>query len=138
MPPMRVHKPRPSEAPASHRASRRLRAVGLLPSVVTLLNLSSGFAAIYCCLLSIERAQGTFRGLTYLTLAGYLVLLAMVFDALDGRLARLTRRTSDFGGQLDSLADVVSFGVAPAMMVIGLMMPVVHAEGALGLSLIHI
>jgi CDP-diacylglycerol---serine O-phosphatidyltransferase len=48
--------------------------------------------------------------------AAYLVLLAMVCDALDGRLARFTRHTTDFGGQLDSLADVVSFGCAPAFL----------------------
>jgi CDP-diacylglycerol--serine O-phosphatidyltransferase len=48
--------------------------------------------------------------------AAYLVFLAMVFDALDGRLARFTRHTTDFGGQLDSLADVVSFGAAPAFI----------------------
>jgi CDP-diacylglycerol--serine O-phosphatidyltransferase len=46
----------------------------------------------------------------------YLVFLAMVFDALDGRLARFTRHTTDFGGQLDSLADVLSFGAAPAFL----------------------
>ena len=48
--------------------------------------------------------------------AAYLIFLAMVFDALDGRLARFTRHTTDFGGQLDSLADVVSFGAAPAFI----------------------
>ena len=42
----------------------------------------------------------------------------MVFDALDGRLARMTRQASDFGGQLDSLCDAVSFGVAPAMLMV--------------------
>src|SRR5688572_7180377 len=48
--------------------------------------------------------------------AAYLIFLAMVFDALDGRLARFTRHTTDFGGQLDSLADVISFGAAPAFL----------------------
>jgi CDP-diacylglycerol--serine O-phosphatidyltransferase len=46
------------------------------------------------------------------------VFLAMVFDALDGRLARFARVTSDFGGQLDSVADAVSFGLAPAFLLI--------------------
>src|SRR5688500_13572607 len=44
----------------------------------------------------------------------------MIFDALDGRLARFTRHTTDFGGQLDSLADVVSFGAAPAFIALQL------------------
>lgn len=48
--------------------------------------------------------------------AAYLIFIAMIFDALDGRLARFTRHTTDFGGQLDSLADVVSFGAAPAFI----------------------
>ena len=50
--------------------------------------------------------------------AAYLIILAMVFDALDGRLARFARHTTDFGGQLDSLADVISFGAAPAFIVL--------------------
>jgi CDP-diacylglycerol--serine O-phosphatidyltransferase len=45
-----------------------------------------------------------------------MVLMAMVFDALDGKLARVVKAESDFGAQLDSLADVISFGVAPAFM----------------------
>ena len=52
--------------------------------------------------------------------AAYLIFAAMVFDALDGRLARFTRHTTDFGGQLDSLADVVSFGAAPAFIALQL------------------
>jgi CDP-diacylglycerol--serine O-phosphatidyltransferase len=50
--------------------------------------------------------------------AGVLVFLGMAFDAVDGSLARLTRSTSDLGAQLDSLADVVTFGVAPAFMML--------------------
>ena len=53
---------------------------------------------------------------TSFLVAAYLIFLAMVFDALDGRLARFARHTTDFGGQLDSLADVVSFGAAPAFL----------------------
>ena len=49
-------------------------------------------------------------------LSGWLIFLAMIFDALDGHVARLSRATSDFGGQLDSLSDVVSFGVAPGFL----------------------
>ena len=46
-------------------------------------------------------------------LSGWLIFLAMIFDALDGHVARLARTSSDFGAELDSLCDVVSFGVAP-------------------------
>src|SRR5262249_12450850 len=49
-------------------------------------------------------------------ISAYLIFLAMLFDALDGRLARFTRHTTDFGAQLDSLADVISFGAARAVL----------------------
>ena len=52
----------------------------------------------------------------------------MFFDMLDGRVARLTRNTSSFGGQLDSLADVVTFGVAPAFLVITIITKYLHRE----------
>ena len=51
-------------------------------------------------------------------LSGWLIFLAMVFDGLDGYVARLARTSSDFGAQLDSLCDVVSFGVAPGFLLV--------------------
>ena len=51
-------------------------------------------------------------------ISGWLIFLAMVFDGLDGYVARLARTTSDFGAQLDSLCDVVSFGVAPGFLLV--------------------
>ena len=59
---------------------------------------------------------------------GLLGFAAMICDMLDGRLARLTRRTSDFGGQLDSLCDVISFGVAPAVLMLRTVMGAVHGQ----------
>jgi CDP-diacylglycerol--serine O-phosphatidyltransferase len=56
-----------------------------------------------------------------LRLAGYFILVAAVFDFVDGMAARMLREISEFGKQLDSLADVVSFGVAPAMIVYRIM-----------------
>jgi CDP-diacylglycerol--serine O-phosphatidyltransferase len=55
---------------------------------------------------------------SYFVLAGYMILLAMVADMLDGRLARMSQSTSSFGGQLDSLCDTISFGVAPAFLML--------------------
>jgi CDP-diacylglycerol--serine O-phosphatidyltransferase len=55
-----------------------------------------------------------------LMISGWLIFLAMVFDALDGHVARLSRTTSDFGAQLDSLCDLVTFGVAPAFLLVKL------------------
>jgi CDP-diacylglycerol--serine O-phosphatidyltransferase len=51
-------------------------------------------------------------------LAGWLIFLAMIFDALDGHVARMAKVTSDFGAQLDSLCDLVTFGVAPALLLV--------------------
>lgn len=110
-------------------ASRRIAAISLLPSAATLGNLLSGVMALLCCMLELrgETAAQQPRAIshfvramfpTYVAGAAYLIVLAMIFDSLDGRLARLTRRTSEFGAQLDSIADIVSFGVAPAVMLL--------------------
>ena len=53
-----------------------------------------------------------------LVLCGWLIFLALVFDALDGHVARLARTSSDFGAHLDSLCDLVTFGVAPAILLV--------------------
>jgi CDP-diacylglycerol--serine O-phosphatidyltransferase len=95
----------------------RIPRVSILASLCTLGNALCGFGAVTVttkALLISGEAHSTFC--TDIKWAGYLVLLAMVFDALDGRLARFARATSDFGGQLDSLADAISFGVAPAFL----------------------
>ena len=95
----------------------RIPRVLVLPSVCTLANALCGFGAITLmthALVGVEAPHAI--GPTDVKWAGYLVLLAMVFYALDGRLARYARATSDFGGQLDSLADAVSFGAAPAFL----------------------
>jgi CDP-diacylglycerol---serine O-phosphatidyltransferase len=101
-----------------------IRSVHIIPSLATLGNLVCGLGAIYIVFLSPNPAINDpitqiFATHKYLV-ASYLILLAMVFDALDGRLARWARHTTDFGGQLDSMADVISFGAAPAMIVLAL------------------
>jgi len=93
-----------------------MRKVAAVPSMLTLGNLLCGFHAVYFA------SRGTREGLV---LAAWMVLLAMVFDAADGMAARLTRAASKFGAELDSLADVVSFGLAPAYLVLVLS---AHAE----------
>lgn len=120
---------------------RPLLSVALLPSAATLGNLICGTLAILCCLLAIRSAyfeaspQTTNRHLlawfpTYIAVGAYLVVLAMVFDALDGRLARIARHTTEFGAQLDSIADIVSFGAAPVLLFLTLLLPLaVPAEG---------
>jgi CDP-diacylglycerol--serine O-phosphatidyltransferase len=93
---------RPIRLPA--RESLR-RGVFILPSLFTVGNMLCGFAAV----------QAAFHA--RLVAAGWLIVLAGILDALDGRIARLTHATSEFGKEYDSLADVVSFGLAPAILV---------------------
>ena len=103
-----------------HRRRAYIRSVYFLPSLATLGNAVCGFGAMYVAAFDDvnvgddpwARALLTHKFLA----AAYLIILAMVFDALDGRLARFARHTTDFGGQLDSLADVISFGAAPAFL----------------------
>jgi CDP-diacylglycerol--serine O-phosphatidyltransferase len=105
-----------------HGRRAYIRSVYFLPSLATLGNAVCGFAACYIATFDIQNvgrdpvAQAILNN--KFLFACYLLILAMVFDALDGRLARFTRHTTDFGGQLDSLADVVSFGMAPAFIAI--------------------
>jgi CDP-diacylglycerol--serine O-phosphatidyltransferase len=105
-----------------HGRRAYIRSVYFLPSLATLGNAICGFAACYVAAFDMTNVgpDAIARWLSdpnhKFFAAAYLVLFAMVFDALDGRLARFTRHTTDFGGQLDSLADVVSFGFAPAFL----------------------
>jgi CDP-diacylglycerol--serine O-phosphatidyltransferase len=95
------------------------RRVGALPAAFTLGNLLCGFTAIFYA----SRAQLALPAPghpSHLTVAALLIFLGMLFDALDGRVARLTRHTTDMGMELDSMADMVSFGVAPAFLVVQL------------------
>jgi CDP-diacylglycerol--serine O-phosphatidyltransferase len=81
------------------------KGIYLLPNLLTLGALFAGFYAI------IAGMNGNFNA------AGWAILIAAVLDGLDGRVARLTNTQSAFGEQFDSLADMVSFGVAPALIV---------------------
>lgn len=81
------------------------RGIYLLPNLLTTIALFAGFYAI------VQAMSGRFE------LAAIAIFVAMVFDGLDGRVARLTHTQSAFGVEYDSLSDMVSFGVAPALVV---------------------
>lgn len=83
---------------------RLSRGLFVLPTLFTVGNLFCGYLSIWCSI------RGTFE------VAAYLIIVAAVLDALDGRIARLTHSASEFGEEYDSLADLVSFGVAPAVL----------------------
>jgi len=110
----------PRLGPPPRRRLLRRATGSILPTLATLGNLICGFAAVYSAARGSSTATVESQVFWFKT-AGWLIFLAMVFDALDGRLARMTRSTSDLGAQLDSLADVVSFGVAPAFLMLQLM-----------------
>ena len=99
-----------TEASQARRPFRRLsrerlsRGLFVLPTLFTVGNLFCGYWSIWSSI------RGTFER------AAVLVIVAAVLDMLDGRIARLTNSTSEFGEEYDSLADLVSFGVAPAVL----------------------
>jgi len=117
----------------------KIRTVAVLPTMFTLANLVCGFFAIVVAA-RVERPEtaevphstkiGTINPIKAMRtleaddrshncmLSGWLIFLAMIFDALDGHVARLSKATSDFGAQLDSLCDLVTFGVAPAFLMV--------------------
>ncbi len=94
--------------------------VKVLPSLLTIGNLLCGFAAIFYASRHNLPDPGRPFGLDVLTFGACLIFMGMLFDALDGSVARMTRSTSELGAQLDSMADMVTFGVAPAFIVIQL------------------
>jgi CDP-diacylglycerol--serine O-phosphatidyltransferase len=108
-----------------HGRRAYVRSVYFLPSLATLGNAVCGFGAMYVSSLAdtalvIKDPWTAWWARHAFMYAAYLIFIAMIFDALDGRLARMTRHTTDFGGQLDSLADAVSFGAAPAFIALQL------------------
>ncbi len=103
---------------------RPIRTIAMFPTMLTLGNLVCGFFAIVVAS-RIEAPKGdalpavaALIDPTNAMESGWLIFLAMVFDALDGYVARLSRTASDFGAQLDSLCDLVTFGVAPAFLLV--------------------
>ena len=112
-----------SVEPVISRAGLRRRKVfAVLPTLLTLCNAACGFAAIT---ITAKVGPEHFGGGELIT-ASQLIFLAMLFDMLDGSAARLTNQTSDFGAQLDSLCDAISFGLAPAFIFLQLSHPAHH------------
>jgi CDP-diacylglycerol--serine O-phosphatidyltransferase len=104
---------------------RRIRTLALLPTLFTLGNLVCGFFAIVVAArvdapLEVVPADLALQNAANCALAGWLIFAAMIFDALDGHVARLTGNAGDFGAQLDSLCDLVTFGVAPGFLLVKL------------------
>jgi CDP-diacylglycerol---serine O-phosphatidyltransferase len=86
------------------------RGMYVLPSLFTAGNIAAGFYAI------IQSVQGSAAEPEYYNRAALAIGFAVLFDGLDGRIARMTNTSSEFGKELDSLADVITFGVAPSVL----------------------
>lgn len=93
-----------------HGAGRARRGMFLVPSLFTAGNIAIGYYAIA------QSMQGSALGPHHFDYAALAIGAAIPFDALDGRIARMTHTTSEFGRELDSLADVITFGVAPSIL----------------------
>lgn len=102
---------------------RLLVTISILPSMFTLANGLLGFAAIYISTRTAITGEPALLGI-----AAWLLFAAMVCDMIDGRLARFARKTSDFGAQLDSMCDVISFGIAPPILMIRTVMGAVNGQ----------
>lgn len=98
-----------------------MKKIAILPTLLTLGNGLCGFAAIAYASKIVPVPHATAEEIDYyFFLSACLILSAMIFDVLDGYAARLSKSASDFGGQLDSLCDTISFGVAPAFLLLRL------------------
>src|SRR5437588_4691384 len=94
------------------RRSKRVRkGMFILPSLFTSANIAAGYYAIAQTVAAVGDGQSW-----HFDFAARAIGFAIFFDGLDGRIARMTNTTSEFGKQLDSLADVITFGVAPAFL----------------------
>src|SRR5258707_1365475 len=91
----------------------------VVPSLFTVLNIFCGFLSL------LATTRGDFDT------AAWFIIVAGVFDVLDGAMARITKSFSDFGVELDSLCDVVSFGVAPSFLVYNLSLHSLNGMGML-------
>ena len=100
-----------SEIPRRREGDRKLRkGMYVLPSLFTTANIALGYYAV------LQVTHGAVQDPSHFDNAAKAIGFAVLFDGIDGRIARLTHTTSDFGRELDSLADVITFGVAPALL----------------------
>jgi CDP-diacylglycerol--serine O-phosphatidyltransferase len=116
---------------------KRLKYIAILPALVTFMIGLCGFTAIIFASRGLDimwRPNLLPKvNISFFALAGYMIFLGMIADVLDGHIARISKSTSSFGAQLDSLCDAISFGAAPAFLMLKLVeayIPMFHFENA--------
>ena len=131
---MRRHPPEAHGSAEDPYSVRQASRIYFLPNLMTAGNLFCGFAAIIQCIqarLAETSATGDYAGATpaeHYRYAVWFIFGAAAFDTLDGRLARMGGRESLFGAEFDSLADVISFGMAPALLMLYLIISPTQAQ----------
>src|SRR6185295_14434562 len=100
----------PRRREEDHRPRKQRKGMYILPSLFTTGNIAAGYYAI------LQIMHASLAEPWHLDNAAKAIGFAVLFDGLDGRIARMTHTSSDFGRELDSLADVITFGLAPAML----------------------
>lgn len=96
----------------AQRGGRVRKGLYILPSLFTAVNIAAGYYAVFQAIQGANIQSEPW----HFDMAAIAIGFAIVFDGLDGRVARMTNTTSDFGRELDSLADVITFGMAPAIL----------------------
>src|SRR5215470_18488141 len=102
--------PVPRRRREDQQPRRQRKGMYILPSLFTTANIAAGYYAV------LQILHATPTEYWHLDNAAKAIGFAVLFDGLDGRIARMTHTSSDFGRELDSLADVITFGIAPAML----------------------
>lgn len=100
----------PRRRKEDHRPRKQRKGMYILPSLFTTGNIAAGYYAI------LQIMHASLAEPWHLDNAAKAIGFAVLFDGLDGRIARMTHTSSDFGRELDSLADVITFGLAPALL----------------------
>ena len=119
-----------AHAPAKERRGLR-KGLYLLPSAFTAANISMGFYAVMGALRGFQLLdEDSARAVVHFNNSAVAIAWAILFDTLDGRIARLTKTTTEIGVQLDSIADVVTFGIAPAVLAYAWGYGATFAEGS--------
>jgi len=128
----------PSRGPEVRNEARQNRGVYILPSLFTVGTLVCGYLAILATLKGAQAlASGAGNNFLFFDDAAVKIGWAIVFDGLDGRIARLTNSTSNFGKEFDSLADIIAFGIAPALLAYAWGIEAIHSGYGERLVLIY-